>query len=429
MKLLRLHFTCAMLVLSLVGAAQAQPASEKVDPVELIKKVSGSDGETLKGFLADQGTASVSAAALAGVGTTPLTVVEDSKDFAVMLSPFSKDGRGGGFVISPAKVRNPLPRIDLMTQYVKHVGWRILAGVNISGAQGNSEVDGQDYRRRAFALATSAYFDADDDPIYQRASASLRQADEGGKKGVAVPDSCLAKFFTDIDTAQAEAKDKAASAGAAASATAQGDAGPGLETGLQGDLLQTAATATYKTCVEKVYANARNKWFAPRWSLAYGTGDAQPAAGGSSVRTGDVLALGVTYGGPLQKGKAGAAAGGAETILSGWAVTLAARSTRKEAVLGSLATGSVQRQNSSLLVGRLAIGTESWRLMAEASNNKLKQALAGERTMKHALGVDYRFRKDSWLVLRYGKRVKTTGAGDEAAALLSLTLGGDLLTF
>ena len=423
----RLLFVLSLLALSLAVPAHVQAASEKTDPVELFKKVTGDNADTLKGFLADQGTASVSAAALAGVGATPLTVVEDSKDFAVMLSPFSKDGKGGGFVISPAKVRNPLPRIDLMTQYSQSVGWRILAGVNISGAQGTSEIGGQDYRRRAFALATSAYFSADDDPIVQRARASLRQPEEAGKKPVAAPDSCLATFFDAIDKAEAEAKVKAKAD--ALKAASDGGVGPGAETGPQGEMLQIPATADYKRCVEKVYANARNKWFAPRWSLAYGTGDAQPTAGGSSVRTGDVLALGVTYGGALQKGKALPAEGGGDTILSGWALTLAARSTRNEAVLSSLVTGPVQRQNSSLLVGRLAIGTESWRLMGEASNNKLKQAQAGERTMKQAIGLDFRLRKDSWLVVRYGKRVKTTGTGDEAAALLSLTLGGDLLTF
>lgn len=418
MQNLHIHIAAVLFAASLPCQAQAQATSPKPDPVVLFKQVTGKDAATLKGFLADQGSASVSAATMAGLGTTPLTVADDTKDFAVLLSPFSKDGKGGGFVISPAKVRHPMPRIDLMTQYVPSAGWRAVAGLNISGAQGTSTVGGKDYRRRAFAVATSAYFKAEDDPIVQRAKASLKQTDEAGNETGAVPDSCLANFFTAID--------KPVTGG-----SVSGEAGPGPDTAKEGEVLKTAATAAYKTCVEKVYANARNRWFAPRWSLALGTGDAQPTAGGTSVRTGNVVALGLTYGAPWHTAqpKAGEAAGAKPTILSGWAVTLAARSTRNEAVLASLATGPVQRQNSSLVVGRVAVGTESWRLMAEASNNKVKQAAAGERTMKQAVGLDYQVAKDSWLVLRYGKRVKTTGTGDEAAALLSLTLGGDLLTF
>jgi hypothetical protein len=49
--------------------------------------------------------------------------------------------------------------------------------------------------------------------------------------------------------------------------------------------------------------------------------------------------------------------------------------------------------------------------------------------MKQALGLDWRLGKDSWLNLRYGKRLKTSGTGDEGATLVNLTLGGDLLTF
>ncbi len=67
--------------------------------------------------------------------------------------------------------------------------------------------------------------------------------------------------------------------------------------------------------------------------------------------------------------------------------------------------------------------------MLEASNNDVKKAAGGERTMKQALGLDWRVAKDSWLNARYGKRIKLTGGGEEGAALLSLTLGGDLLTF
>jgi hypothetical protein len=398
----------ALLTPSLALPVLAQPAAKPADPVVLLKETTGKDSASLKDFLADQGAASVSAAALAGIGTTPLTVVQDTKDFAVLLSPFDRDGKGGAFVITPARVRNPLPRIDLMTEYVHSVWWRIAAATNISGAQGKSDVGGTEYRRRAFALATGAFFDKGDDPIYQRAVATLKV----NASDSVVGDACLAEFFKAVDAGT--------------------EAGPGAETGTAGAPLKTdldKATADYKACVEKVYADSRNRWFAPRWSLAVGTGDAQPSAGGSSVRTGNVMALGVTYGRPWLTSATGAANPDAASYLSGWAATVVARHTRNEAVLASLASGSVQRQDSSLVVGRLAAGTETWRMMLEASNNDAKKTAGGERTMKQAVGLDWRVAKDSWLNLRYGKRNSATGSGDEGATLLSLTLGGDLLTF
>ena len=394
-------------VACLLASWSATPSfsQTKPDPVVLLKETTGKDADSLKSFLADHGSASVSAAALAGIGTTPLTVVQDTKDFAVLLSPFDREGKGGGFVITPARVRNPLPRIDLMTEYVPSVWWRIVAATNISGAQGKSEVGGQEYRRRAFALATGAFFDKGDDPIYQRAVATLALDASGDLTG----DTCLVAIFKEVD-------DLAPTGGVAGTSLKETLAKP---------------TAAYKACVEKVYAESRKRWYAPRWSLAYGTGDAQPTAGGSSVRTGDVLALGATYGRPWRADKPPVVSSdpAAGSILSGWAVTVVARHTRHEAVLASLASGPVQRQDSSLVVGRIAAGTESWRLMLEASNNDMKKAAGGERTMKQALGLDWRVAKDSWLNVRFGKRIKLTGGGDEGATLLSLTLGGDLLTF
>lgn len=393
----------------LLAALLAAPAfaQTKPDPVVLLRESTGKDADSLKSFLADQGSASVSAAALAGLGTTPLTVVQDTKDFAVLLSPFDKEGKGGGFVVTPARVRNPMPRIDLMTEYVPSVWWRIAGAANISGAQGKSEVGGQEFRRRAFALASGAFFDKNDDPIYQRAVATLAQ----DASGELVGDTCLVGFFKGID-----------------------DLPPPTGAGTGGASLKEAmakATATYKACVEKVYAESRKRWFAPRWSVAYGTGDAQPTDGGPFVRTGDVLAIGVTYGRPWRADKQPTVSSdpAAGTILSGWAVTVVARHTRNEAVLASLVSGPLRRQDSSLLVGRIAAGTESWRLMLEASDNDVKKAGGGEQTMKQALGLDWRVAKDSWLNVRYGKRVKLTGGGEEGATLLSLTLGGDLLTF
>lgn len=382
------------LALALLAALPAA-AADKKDPVELFKKATGNDAEQLSSFLADHGTASVSAAALAGVSTS-LTVVEDSKDFALLISPFT-NSKGGGFVITPAKIRNPLPRIDLMTEYVQNGWWRALAGLNVSGAQGSVERGGTRYRLRGFALASNGYFDRNDDPIVYRATKT-------GAHSAADPTSCMGKYLAALgNQTGTETSDEGERPGAA-SAGAQNE---------------------FKACVAKIEAEAKRRWFVPRWSIALGTGDAERADGGDSTHTGALLALGASYG----RGWGATKAAAPDDQPYGWALLTSARYARKQVVLSSIGTANLVRQNTSLVAVRAVAGTESWRFLAEASNNKAKQSDAGEVTLQRALGLDYRVAKDSWLNVRYGRRQKTSGTGEENAALVSVTLGGELLKF
>jgi hypothetical protein len=458
MSLHIMHVSVLGLALGFSAVNAAEPAK---DPTLILKKVTGTNSDQLSDFLIDQGTANVSAAGLAGVGATALTVLEDSKDFAVLLSPFSKDGKGGGFAVAPAKIRNPLPRIDLMTEYVQSGWWRAVAGLNFSGAQGTSEIGSSSFRRRAFAVSTSGYFRRGDDPIVARALE--RRDDEGGQ-------TCISIFYktagdetgseTGLDGERLVPGNDDVFSAASAAAPASGpekakiagrkDAKAAADSGLSTErqkadrqkadeaaATRNAALDALKACIAKSDAKAKLAWYLPRWSVALGTGDAQLSGGGPAVRTGTVFVAGVTYGGAWghspqsangPQGKDGPASEPAPQPY-GWTISLLTRYSRNEVVMKSLETATPVHQNTSLVVGRTAIGTPSWRLLIEASNNRVKEAAAGELTMQRALGLDYRVAKDSWLNVRYGSRRKTDGSGTEPAGLLSLTLGGDLLKF
>lgn len=376
--------------------------------MQLFKEVTGKDADklTLKDFLTDQGAAGVSAASLVGfTGTT--AIVDDTKDFAALISPFDSSGKGGAFVVSPARIRNPVPRIDLRTEYIPSGYWRAVAALAISGAQNKTTVSGKDYRRRAISLSTSAYLNGEDDPIVRRAKGTLVYL-QNQRAATLDENSCAAKLLNSVDDA--------------------GQAKTGPDTDESGESLKDKAqikapAVAFRECVEKQDKQARGRWFASRWSLALGTGDVGSVESGRNVGLGTVVAGGVTLGKPLGSEKDRAA-----EIYSGIAVTLAARVARGEPVLASLATGPVQRQDTSLVAARLMYGTESLRLLGEWSNQSTKQAASGQREFKRALGVDTKVMKDSWLSLRYGRRAKV-GGGDESATLLSLTLGGDLLSF
>ena len=325
------------------GVAQQKSDKQK----DIFKKVTGKDADELSSFLTDRGAASIAAAAMAGVGASSMTVVEDSKDFAILLSPFTGEGKGGGFAIAPARIRHPLPKINLMTEYVASAWWRAVAALNISGAQGTTDIDGTNFRRRAFAVSTSGYFYRDDDPIVFRALRTRATVDGKGN-------TCADKYFAKL-----------------------GDL-TGEETSVGGTVKPASADeAELKTCIANVEAEAKAKWFLPRWSLAIGTGDARPSDGGDTVRTGTVVAAGVTYGRAWRTSSRSDAIA-APTEPYGWAVSVIARHSLNEVVLKSLLTSSIVRQNSTLVSGRAVMGTEGWRLLTEASNNKIKQTDGGK---------------------------------------------------
>lgn len=378
---MRQHLWAWVLVLPSLGFAQSGT---------LISRASGADiGQTIEGLLVDYSAASVSAAELAKLGTTPVTVVENVRDISVALqgdTPLSK--KVFGLAITPARTPLAFPRISL-AEYAgraddsrrdwKTLPMRLLGSTTFGYAQGESEHGGVAFRRKAVSLETSAFFRASDDPV------------------VAVADSGAVKCALD----------------------AIGEAPP-KPTGAERPILKPVkpeerkkAADAYNDCAAPVLAALDERWNRSRFSLSWATGWINRADGsGEQVRLGHTIGLGLIYGFDhvdmaMLKNRA--------------AITLVLRRGSGEPVLDTLTSGPLDRADSTLAALRFSGGSASFRGLAEVSNARSTSITTNQARMRRALGIDYRVADGMWLGLRTGKQRKLDNSGEEVGSFLTLS--------
>ncbi len=432
---------CAVLLTfqpSFVQSAESENASKGGT---LIEKIEGFPKDaSLASLLVDSSAGSVSAAGLAGVDTEVLSVIENVRDFSLLLNVLDKNSQAVGVAITPARTTSPFPRITL-DEYAnsKYAFFnRLLASVTLSYAQGKAEINSTNFTRTAYAIATSAYFDPDDDPVV-----AIAKAKKCGRAALAeIDDRVGLPTANDADRAVLEAKaqlgdieaakmlaimdDEAAKAAAARKAleekAKQGDkeAAKELKDSEIADAkaarvnaeAEKAALDAFNTCATAILEEHGKKWNRSRFSISYAAGSVKPTdGGGSSVKLGKTAALNVLYG-----------FDGVPTLKDSAALTLTARRSIDEPVLDTLGTADVKFKSTTLYAARLAGGSSIFRGIAEVSNsNESSQDVTFlQRTFRRALGIDYRVAKGVWLNLRYGKQRKVDGDGDEDASLLTL---------
>lgn len=393
----------ATLLALLVSSSLAQqtpaaaPASTEADAKAALDKK-----YEFKDFLLQDGAFSVAAAGLAGVADTAITTVDNTRDAAVYLKAFSPENKGGGFVLAPARARSPFPRISRVqyeAQGVEGYWWRALTSATVSYAQGTNEIDAKSYRRRAVALSTQFYFDhKNDDPI----SVGLELAHTCYKKFIAPKSDGKSEYDVFMPTiGLPEAERKAAA---------------------EKQLKQFSEnyTAYYAICAKPAMDALQSRWYRGQLTLVLAGGDIkQDQAGGASASLGTHAALAVRLGGAIST-RTKLTANEPTFADSGWAFTLSGRLGRNEPVISTLGSSSIQKRDTSLVAARLALGTDSIRALAEASNAKATQASTGELSLRRAVGIEYRLAKGVWLHARYGNRALTTNGQTERAGLMTV---------
>jgi hypothetical protein len=377
---MRQHLWAWVLVLPSLGFAQSGT---------LISRTSGADiGQTIEGLLVDYSAASVSAAELAKLGTTPVTVVENVRDISVALqgdTPLSK--KVFGLAITPARTPLAFPRISL-PEYAgraddprrdwKTLPMRLLGATTFGYAQGESEHGGVAFRRKAVSLEASAFFRAADDPV------------------VAVSDRNVVKCALD------------AIEDAAPQPTAPG---PVVLKPSRPEERKKAADA-FNDCAAPVLNELDQRWNRSRFSLSWATGWIRRADGsGEQVRLGHTLGFGAIYGFDhvdmnMLKNRA--------------AITLVLRRATSEPVLETLASGPLDRADSTLAALRLSGGSAMFRGLVEVSNARSTSITTNQARMRRALGIDYRVADGLWLGLRTGKQRKVDNSGEEVGSFLTL---------
>ena len=304
-------------------------------------------------------------------------------------------------------MRSPWPKVDLKDYLNRDPGAVLLAGLSLSFAQGHNAIGNAKYVRRALAVTTSGTFRQEDDPIWVMVNA--------------VGPACAKAESLELQRQQALQRNADTAAGKPASDQQQELTGAGVE----------ALKAALSGCITRARAKLDQRWFRPIWSVTLASGDVRPDLGNAqTVRLGNTLAIAARFGQGVVRPAATPAQPAqpaANDFDWGWAISASAKAARHEPVLSTLGSASLKRQDSTVVALKLAAGTAVWRAVAEASNARVKAVEGGDRTLRQAVGMDYKFGAGWWLNFRYGKRDRAGGAGEEAASLLSLTVSPSAL--
>ncbi len=362
---------CLLLVLS--GSCAAQSGI-------LSSKVSGTDiGQSIEGLLVDYSAASVSAASLAVVGTDAVTVVENVRDFSVLLKSADKKTPTFGISVTPARTSFAFPRIGL-SEYANHLGQRLLGSLTFGYAQGKSDTAGQDFDRRAISVETSAFFRPEDDPVVAVASAD-----------------CAKQALDVFNTGEP--------------APAPTPVGPATIKVGSKQQLQRALEA-YDDCASPKLEAAEKKWNRSRFSVSLATGWIKRSDGSADqVSLGQTLAVGLVYG--FDK-------------VEFWgledraALTMLVRKSRHEPVLLTLVNSPVAFKDTTLVAARLSGGSPIFRALMELSNARDRDLTTSQTAFTRALGIDYRVMDVLWLGLRMGRQRKADGTGNEVGSFATL---------
>jgi hypothetical protein len=406
------------------------------------------DKRDIEGLLVKSSAGSVSAASLVGADPGSLNVVENVRDFSVLLNAFDPNAKAFGIAIAPARTKFPFPRISLQ-QYAAPDAYftRLLGNLTLSYAQGKTDEPGEDFTLRAFSVASSGYWRVADDPVVAVANArecaaqallalpdvkppsekdSLRElelkekdllAARGDTAAQAVIAAILQKASAGDPVAKKEAdillEAKLQRLAKAGDAQAQKDLdalqSARARAGRFDEAATNAALQAFNTCAAAVLAKLEERWNRSRYSISFGTGSAKRTSGtGDSTGLGNIIAGSMLYG-----------FDGIDALRERAALTVTARYGRNEPVLGSLVSG-VKKVNSSLVAVRLAGGSSVFRGLVEGSNARSTDVTTTQRMFRLALGMDYRVLDGLWLNLRYGRQRKLDGSGDETGSFLLL---------
>lgn len=392
--------TITAFVSVLILAGQAAGADEKPQSSGTLfdRKTGAPLNVPIEKLLVDNAAGAVSAATLAGVESDSMAVVENVRDFSLLIKGFDGEGKAFGIAVTPARTNFAFPSYTLGEYAAKDGHFtRLMASLTVSYAQGKTEVEKIGFNRRAMSIATSAFWNPDEDPVVV-----IAKATECGRAALdALGDDKPSLSQAEIDKLVADAQKEGADglkARQARRATAE---------------QEKAAKKAWDDCVTPILKKTEEKWNRTRYSLSYGTGTIRRADGsGDGVNLGRTFAMSFAYG-----------FDGIETLKlkDRAAITLTVRRSQKEPVLESLVTGPIQYKNSTLAAIRVSGGSSTFRGLIEANNAKSVDLTTTQRTFRRAAGFDMRVLDGLWLNLRYGKQRKVDGSGkDETGAFLAL---------
>jgi hypothetical protein len=376
--------------------------AEEVKPTSILERASGENKE-LSSFLIDTAAGSVSASGMLGISGDSINNVENVKGVVLALKSIGGGGSKEAFGISITPARTSLTPMSLASYAKKENPFnRLLGSLAIGYAQGNADVNGVSYQRRAVSLETNLFLNPEQDPLLAHWQELTSQKGDcallpGEKPNLTKEE--LEKVKKDKNPAVAEPDKKVDPA---------------------------AQQAREAKCREQAAKKA--KWNASQISFAVASGRIKAADGKrDEYSLGSTAVLGVTLGFPWfdpKKVVTAADAGSASAPLPTetlHALSITLRRTVHEPVLSTLGNASPTFKDSSLAALRYTVGTHKLRGLLEASRSNVDQVTASQRTFKRAAGFDIQVAADTWINLRLGKQRKIDGNGEETGSLLSVS--------
>lgn len=328
----------------------------------------------------DDALGAVSASGMLGIDGDAVTTVDSPKALVMALKGLSSNDSKGTIALGVTPARTSFMPMDLTTYATKGIPARLLGSLMIGYAQGDSEVEGKKYARRAVSLQTSAYLDEKQDPIIAVANES---------------EACM-KF----DRAKPQTPPNNPGPPPAARDSNQPNESSPDELAV---LKKRAAE-----CAEKALNALR--WNRSLISLSISKGWVKPSDDGTpQSNLGTSWSLGLLWG--FNPG----------FLTQGAAITLGHRVTKDEPVLATLASGNPTRKDSQVTMLRLSGGSDNARLHLEFSNARDKEITETQRAFKRAVGADVRLAEGLWLNFRVGRLATIKGGQEETGSLLSLS--------
>ena len=375
---------------------QAQPA----DGAKQIASQTVGNARNWSDYLTDVASGSVTAAGFIDLQGDTITQVQTVKDVVLAVKGLSSDGDDGSMAISVTPARTALAPISLAfySQKGNPLG-RLLGSTTFGFAQGDTDIEGAKFRRRAVSAETSYIFKRKHDQVIATALALA---------GAAVGDTC------DMRSITGQHRDLTPEELAAA-ATAKEDTNEILLAKQAPDETNKELQKATDTCVQSVADKI--PWNRSGASLAYATGWIKAKDGSSDEESlGSTVAASVTY------GFDGFEKGGALSALSrNFALTAVFRKSFSEPVLQTVGTAAIEKRDTSLWIGQLEGGSKKIRALVQFSDADSSGVTASQRTFKQAIGLDARVFEDTWVNFRFGRVRSFDGDESEVSSLISLS--------
>lgn len=342
--------------------------------------------DVLNKYLVDITGGAVSAINLLSVNKSLVTNIQTSQDLVLAIRPFTSgdDKAAFGISITPAKTDFfPMSGNAYVTSRLN----QLIGNLTFSYAQNNADIKNVSYKKLAYSVDTTLYWDITSDPIYLGNQAFIKC-----HQPIQLKNQEEIQKISQDGSLSLEEKNKRVA-----------------------DLTQKNATYL-SDCMSKDVAVALKeaKWNSDRMSVSYGEARIN-LPGESNSSFGKYL----TLNGMIRAGNQGA-------------LNLSLRKSRDVLDATSIGAPALNHSSSNLVGVRYTYGDQDakkFRGIIEVSNANKYTGSDARGTFMYAIGLDKKIADGIWLEFRLGRNRTIEGNEKQTTGLLNISFQPSLTTF